>query len=158
MTGPGPLSGGRKSSPVGRSGIHAVLLSGAKLGTAPAASTASTEEYAMWAPRHPASMPAASKDTDFTVWDTKLSLLFLRPSGSEIRLVCLRQRRDLILKKVEIVLGADVFAPFARHPPKPLHRGPGRGEGTRVLDGDENLHHLAAVDQLIALDHVQLIG
>src|SRR5258708_28396500 len=32
MTGPGPLAGGRKSSPVGRSGTQAVALSGAKLG------------------------------------------------------------------------------------------------------------------------------
>src|ERR1700682_681436 len=44
MTGPGPLAGGRKSSPVGRSGTQPVSLSGVKTGTdatAPVRSAAS---------------------------------------------------------------------------------------------------------------------
>src|SRR5437016_1256060 len=54
MTGPGPLAGGRKSSPVGRSGTQAVAPSGAKLGGPSAANGGATAAPRQSAARAPA--------------------------------------------------------------------------------------------------------
>src|SRR5579871_6934169 len=157
MTGPGPLSGGRKSSPVGRSGIHPVLLSGAKSG---GASAARVGRFSPPMARSPASMPLSSNDSDtaFAVCGMHISIPSSGATGLKIGLVGLGQRRDLVLKKIEIVLGANILGPFARHAPKPLYCGLRRREGARIINRDQDLDHLAAVDQLVALDHVELIG
>ena len=73
--GPGPLSGGRKSSPVGRSRIQVVLRSRAKLGTAPVASAARAGKFAAPA-ASPVSRPAVSNDFDaaLAIRDIKISV------------------------------------------------------------------------------------
>ena len=75
ITGPGPLSGGRKSSPVGRSRIQVVLRSRAKLGTAPVASAARAGKFAAPA-ASPVSRPAVSNDFDaaLAIRDIKISV------------------------------------------------------------------------------------
>ena len=60
---------------------------------------------------------------------------------------------------VVIVLGADDFAQRAAVcAPVTLNRIPWRREGARVFHVDIHLKHLAVVDHMEALYHVQLIG
>src|SRR5262245_12849799 len=78
---------------------------------------------------------------------------------SEIRLLGERLRDRVVVEIVGVVLGTDVLQHLARLPaPKSLDRRPGGGEGARIIDRDQDLHHVAALDELEALHHVQLIG
>jgi len=57
-TGPGPLSGGMKSSPAGRAGIQAVSLLGEKFGMLSPAPSAASAGQSTAAQTIPASLPA----------------------------------------------------------------------------------------------------
>src|SRR5262249_43803401 len=81
-----------------------------------------------------------------------LLLPFESRGRSEIRLLGVRLRHRVVVEIVGIVLGADVLQHPAGLPAsKPLDRRPGRGEGTRIVDRDQDLHHVAALDELEAL-------
>src|SRR5260370_27439800 len=78
---------------------------------------------------------------------------------SEIRLVGLGERRDVIAVVRCVVRFANVFFQRAAvDAPPMLDRGPGHVESARIVNGDEYLQRLAAVDHLEALDDVQLFG
>src|SRR5215470_6118597 len=67
---------------------------------------------------------------------------------SKIRLLGVRLWHRVVVEIVGIVLGADVLEHRAGLPAaKALDRRPGRGEGTRIVDGDQNLHHVAVLDE-----------
>src|SRR5215472_2579609 len=89
----------------------------------------------------------------------------IRPKGgwclepSEIRPVGLRNRRDLIAVVRGVVGLANVFFQWAAvDTPPMLDRRPGHVESARIVNGDEHLQRLAAVDHLETLDDVQLFG
>src|SRR5438876_574451 len=86
MTGPGPLGGGRKSSPVGRSGTQAVLRSGAKLGTGappPVPSAARADSRTAAPPGSTAKAPPNNAICNilFDLFDARLNI------GAPVRLV-----------------------------------------------------------------------
>src|SRR5438046_3094497 len=74
---------------------------------------------------------------------------------SEVRLV---RHRHVIVEQMLVVLGTDFLVHLPLDAIVTLHHRPRRIEGIRVLEGDVNLHLLAAVDQLEALDDMQLVG
>src|SRR5579871_1853353 len=58
-----------------------------------------------------------------------------RPSRSEIRLFGLRNRRNFVVEKIQVVLGADHFRHGSiGHTQPALHGGPWHVEGARVVD------------------------
>src|SRR5258706_3455619 len=78
---------------------------------------------------------------------------------SKIRTCCCRHRANIEIENVLVVLGAAVFLDRSACGAIPaLYGRPGHVEGVRVLDPDRVLELLAAIDQLEALDHVQLLG
>src|SRR6516162_10516257 len=77
---------------------------------------------------------------------------------SEIRLVGLRKRLDLVAEIAGIVLGASFLRERRRNALPALARRPRRVERTGVLDREIDLERLAAVEELEALYHMQLRG
>ena len=71
----------------------------------------------------------------------------------------MRERRYFVAEE-EIVVGfAKIFNQRAwAYAPPMLDRRPGHVESARIVDGDEYLQRLAAVDHLEALDDVQLLS
>jgi hypothetical protein len=65
---------------------------------------------------------------------------------------------DVILEQMLVVLGADFFVHRTLNAMIDLHHRPWRVESIRIVERDVHLHRLAALDQLKALDDVQLIG
>src|SRR6266853_2256846 len=74
---------------------------------------------------------------------------------SEIHLVC---HRNVIVEQMLVVLGANFLCHGALNSIVALYHRPRRVESIRVLERNVHLHRLAAVDQLKALDDVQLVG
>src|SRR5260370_38281834 len=78
---------------------------------------------------------------------------------SEIRLVGLGERRDVIAVVRCVVRLANVFFQRAAvDAPPMLDRRPGHVESARIVNGDEYLQRLAAVDHLDALTDLELFG
>src|SRR6516162_275801 len=77
---------------------------------------------------------------------------------SEIRLVGLRKRLDLVAEIVGIILGASFLRERRRDALPALARRPRHVERTGVLDREIDLERLAAVEELEALHHMQLRG
>src|SRR5216684_9014196 len=93
-------------------------------------------------------------------WRKRLSAQWSRMYGicSEIRLVGLRDRRDFVIEEIQVVLGTDHFRHRSvGYAPPALDRHPRHVEGAGVIDGDDRLQRLAALDHLEALDHMDLI-
>ena len=74
---------------------------------------------------------------------------------SEIRLV---RDRNVIVKQMLVVLGADVFDHLLLHAPITPHSRPGLIEGVWVLHGEGSFHHPAAIEDPPALDDVQVLS
>src|SRR5262249_20699591 len=94
--------------------------------------------------------PSAAAARDPTDWPQSGAL--------EIRLICLWQRQHFVMQEICVVLGADVLLPYTVDALTSLLRIPRRRERARILDVDRDVDRLAAVRQLVALDHVQLFG
>src|SRR5262249_36473572 len=95
-------------------------------------------------------------------WPAEDGFRFAQPSynrKSEVRLVRLGERRDVVAEEEDVVRLAGVFNQRGVFDAPPgLDRRPRHVEGTRVVDGDEHLQRLAAIDHLEALDDVHLFG
>src|SRR5579883_108067 len=82
-----------------------------------------------------------------------------RNASLEIWPVGLRNRRNVVVEKVQIVLCADHFRHWSvGYAPPALNRRPRRVEGAGIIDGDNRLKRPAAFDHLEALDHMDLLG
>src|ERR1700730_8734686 len=78
---------------------------------------------------------------------------------SEIRLVRLRDRVDVVAEKLGIVLGANRLAHRASfYTPVALHGIPRHRERSRILDVHVHFQRLSAFDDAEAFDDMQLFG
>src|SRR5262245_45386638 len=76
---------------------------------------------------------------------------------SEIRRVVLRNRHDVIAEETDIARFAKVLNERTLDALPALYAGPRHVEGTRIFDPDDRLQRLAAIHQLEALDHMDLV-
>src|SRR6266436_1941018 len=83
---------------------------------------------------------------------------YSKPERSEIRLVGLGKRCDVVTEVPDVVGLANVFNQRNADAPPRLDRRPGHVEGAGIVDGDEHLQRVAAIDHLEALDDVHLFG
>jgi hypothetical protein len=78
---------------------------------------------------------------------------------SEIRLVGMRERRDVVTEEEFVIRFTNVFDQWTSvYAPPMLGRRPRHVEGARVVNGDGHLQRLAAFDHLETLDNVNLLG
>src|SRR6266853_6848556 len=132
----------------------------------------------MPAPMRPASRPAASECRDMFPSCSDISYLVLQSRASEIGLDRLRYGQGVRARKERVrILGADHLPEWAFRCarqlckardgnlahcrlilPEPLDGVPRHREGTRVLDVNVRLQHVAVLDQAEALNHVKLLG